>query len=292
VAALPLVPEWYLLLGVLGALAALGFLWRPLFLSLPLLVCGLVVSVVQALHSAGCATYNLSPLTRSRKLRLHVLTTALHLVQPAARLWGRMQYGLTPWRRRGPTPSLLNLPMPHTALIWSEQWEAADQRLRSVERILREQSDSPRRGSEFDRWDLELRGGLFTCVRARMAIEEYPGGRQYVRFRCWPVIFMPALLALVWILLLASAATVARAHGAAAILAALALFILLRATSDCGAAMRSFTGALSRYRRSVESSEPAAIAPTAPATTAPETPEEVTPLAEVDTELHVPVGGA
>jgi hypothetical protein len=43
-----------------------------------------------------------------------------------------------------------------------------------------------RHGSGFDRWDLEVRGGIFGAARLRSAIEEHGGGRQLVRFRVWP----------------------------------------------------------------------------------------------------------
>jgi len=42
------------------------------------------------------------------------------------------------------------------------------------------------RGGDFDRWDLEVRGGLFGCARMLMGIEEHGGGKQLVRFRTWP----------------------------------------------------------------------------------------------------------
>ena len=41
-------------------------------------------------------------------------------------------------------------------------------------------------GGEFDRWDLEVRGGFFGCARLRLAVEEHGGGRQLARFRVWP----------------------------------------------------------------------------------------------------------
>jgi hypothetical protein len=44
-----------------------------------------------------------------------------------------------------------------------------------------------RRGGDFDRWDLEVRGGLLGTARLMMVIEEHGDGRQYVRIRIWPM---------------------------------------------------------------------------------------------------------
>ena len=40
-----------------------------------------------------------SPTTLLKKVSLRLLTFALHLIQPVARLRGRLRFGLTPWRR-------------------------------------------------------------------------------------------------------------------------------------------------------------------------------------------------
>jgi len=42
------------------------------------------------------------------------------------------------------------------------------------------------RGGGFDRWDLQIRSGLFGEVRLLMAIEEHGEGKQLIRFRSWP----------------------------------------------------------------------------------------------------------
>jgi len=46
--ALPLMPEYYLLVGMLTGVAALGPLWRPLWLAGPLAVLALMLSVTHA----------------------------------------------------------------------------------------------------------------------------------------------------------------------------------------------------------------------------------------------------
>src|SRR3989442_6806826 len=74
--------------------------------------------VAQAWLSAARASFLEASHRRARLMR-RVMTAALHLLQPLARLRGRLKNGLTPWRRHGavrPAPLL-----PVTAAIWSER---------------------------------------------------------------------------------------------------------------------------------------------------------------------------
>ena len=50
-----------------------------------------------------------------------------------------------------------------------------------------------KRGGDFDRWDLEVRGGLLGCIRAVAMIEEHGAGKQLFRLRAWPQIPRPAI---------------------------------------------------------------------------------------------------
>ena len=56
-ASLPLLPEWYLVVAALAAVSALGLLWPPLFLALPLLAIGIAVPLLQAGLSAANASF-------------------------------------------------------------------------------------------------------------------------------------------------------------------------------------------------------------------------------------------
>src|SRR5207247_5613744 len=111
---------------------------------------------------------------------------ALHLAQPLARLYGRLAAGLTPWRRRGP---LCPAPLwPVTTSIWSARRQAQDERLRALEAGLRADGACVLRGGRHDRWDLEVRGGLFGAARLLMGVEEHAGGKQLIRLRWWPAL--------------------------------------------------------------------------------------------------------
>src|SRR5262249_19089990 len=97
---LPAMPEWYLGMAILAAVAVLAPLWTPLILALPLLAAMLATSVVQVAPTVRRIRFH----TRSWRgtLGRRLLTDFLFLAQPAVRLTGRLSLGLAPWRRRAP----------------------------------------------------------------------------------------------------------------------------------------------------------------------------------------------
>jgi len=101
-----------------------------------------------------------------------------------ARLWGRLKHGITPWRVRGVRG--FTLPWPQELTLWSERWGSAESRLRAIEYSLGLHGATVLRGNDFDRWDLEVQGGLLGAARLRMVIEEHGAGRQLMRFRIYP----------------------------------------------------------------------------------------------------------
>src|SRR5204862_877115 len=106
------------------------------------------------------------------------------LLQPLARLLGRLRHGLTFWRRQAITG--FAWPSRWTADIWARNTQAVDQRLESIESDLRKQGCVPIRGSDFDRWDLEIRCGILGSARLGMAVEHHGSGRQLLRIQCRP----------------------------------------------------------------------------------------------------------
>ena len=115
-----------------------------------------------------------------------MLIAWLHLIQPLARLLGRVRHGVTPWRWSG----LLSRPvrLRYKRAIWSEEWQPIETRLAEIERVLFRKRAAVKRGGDFDRWDLEVRGGLLGQVRAVGMIEEHGAGKQLFRLRAWPQI--------------------------------------------------------------------------------------------------------
>ena len=230
-AALLLMPEWYLLIPVFAALSAVGSLWKPLLFALPLLGAAVAAPVLQACCSAaqtGIAARD--PLGR---MNMRCLIALLYLLQPAARLYGRLCCGLTLWRRRG--PSARAFPWPHTFRIWTEHWRASSERLQQIESDLRAQGACVARGGDFDRWDLEVRPNLLGAARLRMAVEEHGMGRQLVRFRVWPKPLALLLLLVALFCGLAAGAALDGAWAGAVILAVTAVILAARTLQDLAA---------------------------------------------------------
>ena len=239
---LTLMPEWYLVIGALAALSALGVLWTPLLFALPLLAIAAGAPLVQAGLSASRASFTSAPPSRVARLKMRALTAFLHLIQPLARLGGRLAHGLTPWRRRGPRG--LALPRPRTTTIWSEHWQAPEEWLRSIEGVLRSQGGTVLRGGDYDRWDLEVRRGIFGAVRARMAVEEHGAGRQLVRFRLWPRTSAKGVLLALLLAALSTGAAFDEALAASAILGGVAALLALSIVQECAASMAAVLRAL------------------------------------------------
>ena len=134
-ASLPLMPEWYFVLFSLAVLAALGVFWPPpLRWTLVPLAAGLAISLVQAVRAAAAASFPSTGNSRTRRLVLKATVAVLHLVQPIARLAGRIQHGLGPWSWRDFVPVF---PCSTCQSLWSTEWQAPEARLAEIEQILR-----------------------------------------------------------------------------------------------------------------------------------------------------------
>jgi glycosyltransferase involved in cell wall biosynthesis len=243
---LPLMPEWYLLLFGLLGLSLLGLLWWPLLLAAPLALLASGMLVGQCIMNAQESSFSgetLSALTRGKR---YAMTTLLYLLQPLARLTGRLHTDLTPWRRRGRPSSAF--PRPRAHAVWSERWSGLDQRLESMETAVGAQGSIVQRGGAYDSWDLQVRGGLFGAVRARTTIEEHGEGQQLIRIHSWPRV-RPIPLALIWLFsVLAALAAMDGAWIVAGVLAIAAAGGVHSLFADCATATASFLHALSEDR--------------------------------------------
>jgi GT2 family glycosyltransferase len=243
---LPRMPEWYLLVLALAVVSAAGLLWRPLLAALPLLGLALGALIFEAALAAAAAPIG-SPASPLRRLKLRVLTALLFAVQPLARLRGRLEGGLTPWRRRCAVG--FALPRPRTAATWSELWRPPERRLATLEAILRAGRLPVLRGGNFDRWDLEVRGGAFGAVRIRATVEEHGAGRQLERVRSWPRWSPVGLFLTVLAAALAVSGGAAGAWIACGLLGLAALLLAARGVRDCGAAAAVVRHSLEREPR-------------------------------------------
>jgi hypothetical protein len=176
-------PEWYFLLFVLCAMVLLGFSWPPLFWLAPLLVFGVGSTLIQAAQGGDKASFHPEPASAFRRICLQLLVAWFHLVQPAARLVGRIQHGLGPWHWRRLTRTV---PARRVLSFWCEEWQPNEARLADIEQSVHRIEASALRGGDFDGWDLEIRGGLFGCVRSLAMVEEHGAGKQLFRMRLGP----------------------------------------------------------------------------------------------------------
>ena len=243
---LPQMPEWHLMTASLAGIAVLSTVWRPFKLALPMLAVAIVAPLAQAWLSAARAPFPGGPVRWSTRLRRRLLTAALHLIQPLARLRGRLNEGLTPWRHRGiagPTPL-----WPVTASIWTDQAGEQDQRLRTLEADLRAEGACVLRGGRHAPWDLGVRGGFFGSARLILAVEDHPGGHQMVRVRWWPNVPVRGPIVTLVFAALTYVAAHDRAWVAAAVLGLGAGLFAWGVLGQCTAAMATVRDAVARLR--------------------------------------------
>jgi GT2 family glycosyltransferase/membrane protein implicated in regulation of membrane protease activity len=253
--ALPVTPEWYLLTMVLVALSAgallAGLPWRILLLPA-------VVAAAMSFAQAYLTARRVRRATPQVPRREAALVVLLCLMQPAARLHGRLQEGLTPWRRHGRAPSAA--PWPRSETVWSERWRSSEARLAEIQADLSVNDAIVRVGGNCDRWEHEVRGGCLASARLRMGVEEHGAGRQLLRFRIYPRLKVAAIVAAATLALLAVVAALDRATAAGAVLATAGVALVARAAVEASHATGQLTCAVAlsarREAEAVEHVEP------------------------------------
>jgi GT2 family glycosyltransferase len=238
--AIPLMPEWYLLVTLMAAIAIYAIVGRALVFhvgtDVPLtLVLALAAPIaVLGLHAIA-ASWFVFRSTAEHDLRVRMLTTVLHVLQPPVRMLGRLVNSLTPWRRHGAIG--IRVPWPRRGMVWSEQWRSASERLQRVEWMLKREGAVVVRGGEFARWDVRVRASALGAAELNTAVEEYGGGRQLVRFRASPHISAGIVMLMALLLAAVGLATTREDYVGTGILAAVALFLAWRTLGDCGSAI-------------------------------------------------------
>ncbi len=197
----------------------------------------LAAAAVTLLYAAGGAWRAELPAAagRARRGRLVVLTALLHVIQPAARLVGRLTNGLAPWRRN-PGVGIV-LPFHRRRSCWHEAWRHPQERVRSIEEGINRAGGRVSRGGPHDRWDLELLGGISGAARMLIVVEEHGRGRQLVRCRVWPRVvgFLPWLA--VGLSVIGGVALAARAWTGAALAGSLFAVVTATVVAECGHAV-------------------------------------------------------
>ncbi|TLY33518.1 MAG: glycosyltransferase [Ignavibacteria bacterium] len=229
----PLMPEWYLVILALAFFSGLGVLWKPMFAFAPFLASALGIQLIQAARGAAArASLTGDPVSPLRiRTMMCVLIFLLRLLQPLARLLGRLQIGLTPLRRR--TIKGFEFPKARIFSIWRESWKCADETLKLLESKLAALGAVVGRGDDYARWDLEVRMGMTGAVRLLMTIEEHGSGRQLVRFRTRPFITRRRFAVTLFLELISAGALLDGAWDVSALVGATALALALTAYLDC-----------------------------------------------------------
>jgi O-antigen biosynthesis protein len=226
-----LMPEWYLVNIILAILVVAGLSWKPLLLALPLLLFCAGAPLKNVLLSAARTRFQ----SNESILTHRILTAFLYMMQPFARLHGRLICGLTLWRRR--VKSEFTRPTTRKLAFWANVLGTPEQRLEAIEERMLANGSPVRRGGDFDLWDLEVLGGLLGSARLIMSCEHPVGGFQMVRFRIWSS-FSAVAGALSGLAIAASiAAAAGGAWGVPLMLGAAAGLLVWNTVAQCGAAV-------------------------------------------------------
>ncbi len=243
-------PESLLLIALFAGVSALGLLWPPLLLAVP----ALLAVMAWVLGTSAVSGWRANPAVPGRPLRESLqrrgLTALLYLLQPAARLAGRLRNGLSPWRRRIRPGAAW--PRRRTVELWTGEWREPQARIQQLQDALAARGGYVRSGGPFDRWDLDLRTGPLGGVKIRVAVEEHGGGTQLLRARICPLASAGGVLLA---LLLGALAAVAWHQGRADFAVAMGgavLLVVLLAVEGTGAA----TGLASAEIARLEDSAP------------------------------------
>ena len=244
---LPMMPEWWLVMSGTAAIALLGLLWAPLVWAWPACALATSLTLIQAVRCGFRNSFTEVAPTASGRWKRRALTAFLYLMQPLARLYGRIRHGLTLWRRQ-PADNY-TFPYRWTADIWANGYQSGEARLQTIEVEQRVQGIVALRGSAFDRWDLEVGGGMFGSARLSMAVENHGSGRQLLRIRCWPRCSTTAAAFTICFGALALAAALDGALATCALLGATALWLTLRTIQECAFGTAAFLQAVRKIER-------------------------------------------
>ena len=227
-------PESLLLIALFAATSALGLLWPPLLLAVPALAAALTWVIGTAMASGWSAHPPVPGRSPREGLQRRTLTALLFLLQPVARLAGRLRNGLSPWRRRIRPGAAW--PRPRTVELWSEEWREPQARVQQLQDALAARGGYVRSGGPFDRWDLDLRTGPLGGVKVRVAVEEHGAGRQLLRARISPLASAGSALVGLLLSALAAFASYQDRAGFAIALGGAVLLLVLLAVEGTGAA--------------------------------------------------------
>jgi hypothetical protein len=252
-------PDWYLVLAALIGASLLAPLLPILLWLAPFTAVASAVTLSCAVAGAWQAELH-AETRRAPHGRRVALTALLHLIQPAARLVGRLTNGLAPWRRN---PGVgIAIPMRRRRSRWHEVWQHPRERVRHIEDGIKRAGGRVSRGGPYDRWDLELLGGVAGTARLLVVVEEHGRGRQLIRCRVWPRVggIVPWLA--LGLTATSGVAMAARAWTGTALAGAALAVLVATVLAECGHAVAAGLTAF----EAMPASEPSPAAKEAPVT--------------------------
>ena len=138
------------------------------------------------------------------------------------------------------------MPLSNQLRMWTETWRTPQAWLETLYDRLRENGDMVNIGGEYDRWDVEIRGGLVGSVRVLLATEDLNEGAQLLRLHAWPRWRALVLMFVLCFGLLAMLAAVSQAWIAAFVLGTVTVILCFWFVSDCAFAMASYRDAVTQ----------------------------------------------
>jgi GT2 family glycosyltransferase len=232
---LPTTPDWFLVIVVLVIISGLSAAWPALMFAIPLAALAAALPIVQAIATGIRAIPREQDRVGADLWKRRAVVTGFCLVQPAARLLGRMRSGLNPWRFR--RSGCRAIPRGRRWSLWSEQWHDANARLEKLESLLRLYDAVTVRGGDFDHWDLQVVGGVLGSAQLKLVVEEHGDGRQMVRIRAWPKCSRSGLIASLILLACGMVAAWFAAPAACGICVFSSTIIMLLAVEEASVAM-------------------------------------------------------
>jgi hypothetical protein len=250
---IPLMPEYYILTGLFGVLATIGFAWPPLLWMWLLFAISIVTILFQASISSAKNT-SLSTL-QSKNWKYTLLIIILHIIQPMARLNGRIKHGLTPWRKRGDRGGIgkISLLKSQTLKHWSEaEWKANETWLEELENNIIKLHGRVKRGGDFDRWDLQVQSGLFTTAKSILTVEEHGSNKQYIKLRYWTNYSVTGLIIITSLSTLTFFAAMDKSWIAGGVLAVLTSLVLVKYIIDSSSVVNCMVTAFNKLSLEVQ----------------------------------------
>jgi hypothetical protein len=251
---LPMMPEWYLLVFALGVSSLLSQVWKPLHLAWPPLILCAGVSLTLAVRTAAGAAFGGPPCSRVANWKRRSLTAFLFLLQPLARLVGRVPHGLTLWRLHPLAGTAF--PRSWKADLWTRHGQPIEERLQSLEKALRQRGCVPLRGSDFARWDLQVNGGILGAARLFVAAEPHGSGRELLRIECRPQCWLPGLGLAVLLALVGGLAGLDGVWSVYILLCGTAVGMAARIALECGSATAAFLAVVRKIERIEKTENP------------------------------------